>query len=121
MAAYSLLPLVILLRLILFYVLVRKYLKTRDSGFIWFGVSVLAWPIISGLLNHGERSLIQEMAEPETNGYLLHWVAQLHLTIKDLNVFVGTLQQSITVSLLLMAALHFYGKRKDSNTETTAA
>jgi hypothetical protein len=28
-------------------ILVRRYLRTRDIGFIWLGAAVLVWPIIS--------------------------------------------------------------------------
>ena len=28
-------------------VLVRKYLRTHDVGFVWLGVAVVVWPLLS--------------------------------------------------------------------------
>lgn len=57
-----------------------KYLRTRDRGFIWLGLAVVIWPIVTGQLDH---ILIRQMVrspslkihtffgEPLTNGGLL--------------------------------------------------
>ena len=34
-------------------VLVRKYLRTCDMGFVWLGVAGVIWPLVSGLLVSG--------------------------------------------------------------------
>jgi hypothetical protein len=31
-------------------VLIRKYLQTRDIGFIWLGMAVVIWPFLSRIL-----------------------------------------------------------------------
>src|SRR5260370_18895100 len=31
-------------------VLVRKYVRTRDIGFVWLGAAGVIWPLVSGLL-----------------------------------------------------------------------
>ena len=36
------------LHLVLAVVLVRKYLQTRDVGFVWLGMAVVIWPVICG-------------------------------------------------------------------------
>jgi hypothetical protein len=34
-------------------VLVRKYIRTRDVGFVWLGLAGVIWPLVSGLLVSG--------------------------------------------------------------------
>jgi len=36
-------------------VLVRKYLHTRDSGFLWLGAAVVVWPVLNRLVEIGQR------------------------------------------------------------------
>jgi hypothetical protein len=38
--------------------LVRKYLRTRDVGFVWLGVAVVVWPLLSSLLQYGQRLFV---------------------------------------------------------------
>jgi hypothetical protein len=42
-------------------VLVRRYLRTRDVGFVWLGMAVIVWPLLSSLLGYGQRLFIQRV------------------------------------------------------------
>jgi hypothetical protein len=48
----------LLLHLAIAVILVRKFIQTRGIGFIWLGAAVVAWPLLSKLLDAGERVLI---------------------------------------------------------------
>jgi hypothetical protein len=39
-------------------ILVRRFLRTRETGFIWLGVATLIWPLASVLLKNGVMHLI---------------------------------------------------------------
>lgn len=49
--------------------LVRKYLRTRDAGFIWLGVAVVLWPRVSGLLDHGKHNLFVHISRGQLAGF----------------------------------------------------
>lgn len=39
-------------------VIVRKYLRTRDIGFVWLGAALIIWPLSANLLNVFRQVLI---------------------------------------------------------------
>jgi hypothetical protein len=85
------LPLV--LNLLLAIVLIRKYLHTRDVGFIWLGVAVVIRPLLSRILRHLlvddivskqlqisiGKALYITQATQEAVGVVLVWVAVFYL------------------------------------------
>lgn len=82
--------------------LVRTYRRTRDVGFIWLGVAILVWPLVTRALgvviNHGGIGPF-----PITGPVIM---------------LVGLSQQITSLVLLMIAVLHL-GKSKA--TETRAA
>ena len=44
--------LALILHIAIAIILFRKFLKTRDAGFIWLGVAVVIWPLVSRLFEH---------------------------------------------------------------------
>ena len=61
--------LTLVLHLALAVVLVRKYLRFREVGFIWLGVAVGVWPLASRLLEQGEKVLIDRLVRGELVGF----------------------------------------------------
>jgi hypothetical protein len=66
---YLLTALSLVLHIAIAVVLVRKYLRTRDAGFVWLGVAVVIWPPVSRLLDYGERLLIDRPIKGQPVGY----------------------------------------------------
>jgi hypothetical protein len=42
-------------------ILVRQHLRTRDVGFVWLGVAVVVWPVVSRLLEVGQKVFIDRL------------------------------------------------------------
>ena len=61
--------LAVVLHFVIAIILVRKYLRTRDVGFVWLGVAVVIWPLVSLLLERGERSLIDRVVHHRVVGF----------------------------------------------------
>jgi hypothetical protein len=106
----------LLLHLAIAVVLLRKYLRTRDAGFIWLGVAVVIWPLASPLLQLGERSLIDRVVHHQSVGvYPFSLVEHGQMTIGSLIFDLGVVQQLIGVGLLLVAVLYL----SKTNSHTT--
>jgi len=87
-------------------ILIRKFLRTRDAGFVWPGVAVVVWPLVSRLLEQGERVLIGHVARGEMTGvYPFSLIERGELTLGSLAACLTLLQQLAGVSLLLVAVL----------------
>jgi hypothetical protein len=50
MTATILTVMCVLLILAVIVALTRKYIATRDIGFVWLGLAIVIWPRVSGLL-----------------------------------------------------------------------
>ena len=46
--------------------LTRKYIRTRDAGFIWLGAAILLWPLVS---NYAFRGFIGRLANRQPIGF----------------------------------------------------
>lgn len=44
-------------------VLIHKYRRTHDAGFIWLGIALIGWPLISSLIERGERISIDRLVQ----------------------------------------------------------
>jgi hypothetical protein len=75
-------------------VLIRKYLLTRDAGFIWLGAAVVLWPLASRLL---EPVLVERIINGYSNG---------QTTAGQLVSLIRSTQELISIGLLLVAALY---------------
>jgi hypothetical protein len=107
MIAAILFAVAIVLHLAIAIVLLRKYLRTRDIRLIWLGVAVVVWPLVSRLLNVGERVIISRIARHQTvDFYPFSLVEHGQITIGELATSLALSQQLIGVCLLLVAVLY---------------
>jgi hypothetical protein len=91
----SLVPLLIpALYVVLAVALKRKYLRTRDAGFIWLGVAVVLWPLASRLL---DRVLLDRIVSGHSTG---------GMTLGEIATLAGSIQQLIAIGLSLVAVLY---------------
>ncbi len=102
-------------------VLIRKYLLTRDVGFVWLGVAVVVWPIVSGFLSYGRGVLIDRLSDGKSVGfYPFTLVEHGQMTLGALVASLGAIQQIIGVCLLLIAILYLSKTKSDSKLQPTA-
>jgi hypothetical protein len=88
-------------------VLVHKYIRTRDVGFVWLGVAVVLWPGISRLLEGGEKVFIDRLIRRQSvDFYPFSLVASGQMTMGNLVMSLAVFQQLIGVCLLLVAVLY---------------
>jgi len=97
----------LLLHLAIAVVLVRKYLRTRDVGFVWLGGAVVIWPLASNMLSAGERVLVNRIARHEWVAlYPFTLVERGQITLGGLMSSMVILQQLVGVCLLLIAVFY---------------
>jgi hypothetical protein len=121
MTAMILAVLAILLHLAIAVVLVRKYLRTRDVGFVWLGVAVVVWPIVSRLLELGERTLIDRVVRHEWAGvYPFSLIERGQMTLGELVSSLALVQQLIGVCLLLVAVLYLSKTKSSTNLQAAS-
>ena len=103
-------------------VLVRKYIRTRDVGFVWLGLAGVIWPLVSGLLVSG--LLIQDkavmIAVMITGHFFRFYPFSLHRQASAGSVVVvfWSVQQLIGVGLLLVAVLYLHRMKSNINVKT---
>jgi hypothetical protein len=99
-------------------VLVRKYLRTRDIGFVWLGVAGVIWPLVSGLLVSG--LLIQDKAVMITHHFFRFYPFSLRrqASASSVVVVLWSVQQLIGVGLLLVAVLYLHRMKANSTVQT---
>lgn len=89
--------------------LVRKYMHTREVGFIWLGVAAVIWPVASRLLDYSERALIDRAVRHQPiSFYPFSLVEHGDITIGGLVGALATGQQLVAAVLLLVAVLYLY-------------
>ena len=119
--ANILVALALVLHLAIAVVLVRKYLRTRDVGFVWLGLAVVIWPLVSRLLEHGELVLIDRLVKGQSVGYFpFSLVERGQITIGGLVTSLNLLQQLVGIGLLLVAVLYLYKTKGNSNLRAAA-
>ena len=103
--------LTLILHIAIAIILFRKFLKTRDVGFIWLGVAVVIWPLVSRLLEH---VFIDRLARHQLVGF---YPFSLHgqMSLGNLVASLALLQQLIGICLLLVAVLYLAKTKPDSN------
>jgi hypothetical protein len=82
-------------------VLMRKYLRTRDAGFIWLGVAVVLWPLASRLL---DPVLVDRIINSHSNA---------QMTVGEIVTLVRSIQQLIGIGLLLIAVLYLSRTKRE--------
>ena len=116
MLAIILAALALVLHLAIGVIPVQKYLRTRDVGFVWLGAAFVIWPLVSRLLQQGDRFLIDRIVHCEpVEFYPFSLVERGRMTIGGLVASFNRLQQLIGVCLLLIAALYLSGTKTATN------
>jgi hypothetical protein len=111
--------LAVLLHLAIAVVLIRKYLRTHDAGFIWLGIAVVAWPLVSRMLDFGSGHLIARLARHEWVGlYPFSLVATGQITLGQLVLYLGLFSQLVGVCLLFIAVLYLANSRNSFQTRS---
>jgi hypothetical protein len=109
------------LYLALAIVLARKYLRTRDIGFLWLGAAVVIWPLVSRLLDLGEHHLLDRILSRKSAGfYPFNLVAQGQMTIGNFTSSLALFHALIGAGLLLIAALYLYGTKSHNKLQSAA-
>lgn len=99
--------LALLLLVAIAIVLIGKYRRTRDIGFLWLGVAVVVWPLVSRMLDFGVRAVIGRLVNRQPVGFFpFSLVEHGHLTLGELVLYLGSLNQLVGVCLLLVAVLY---------------
>jgi hypothetical protein len=91
----------------LFMVLVIKYLRTRDVGFVWLGVAVVIWPVVSSLLNRGERLGIDRVISGRSVGFFPFTLVERGQTsVGNLSTTLALLHNLVGIGLLFIAVFY---------------
>jgi hypothetical protein len=101
----------VLLHVAIAVILVRQYLRTRDIGLVWLGAAVVVWPLVSRLLEAGERVSIDRAIHKQSVIYPFTLVASGQTTIGSLVMSFAVFQELIGVCLLLVAVLYLSKSR----------
>jgi hypothetical protein len=95
-----------------------KYLRTRDGGFIWLGIAVVIWPIISRLIDRYERIAIDGVMNHHSVGFFpFTLVDRGEMTMGNLFTILNLGERTVSVGLLLVAVFSLY--RTKSSSEKT--
>ena len=89
----------IALQLGIVILLARKYLRTRDAGFLWLGTAVVIWPVVSRLLDWSKHFVVES-----------GWLKLGH--IGSFVSFTSMVQQ-LTGTVLLFLAVLFLTRKSD--------
>ncbi len=96
MLASILFGIALALHLVLAVVLIRKYLQTRDIGFVWLGMAVVIWPVISAVLEQGERTLMSHAFMHQSVGvYPFNLLERGEMTAGTVVIALSSLHQLI--------------------------
>jgi hypothetical protein len=100
--------------------LTRKYLSTRDIGFVWLGVAAVIWPLASGFLEASLRMLIRRSINGDPVAvYPLNLIGRGELTYGSVVLAVGLIRQVIASVLMLIAILYLGRTPRTSKPEPT--
>jgi hypothetical protein len=111
--------LAVALHLAIATLLVRKYLRTRDVGFVWLGAAVVIWPLVSRLLEVGTRISIDRAIHHRYVIYPFTLIESGQITVGGLAVSLTLLQQLVGVCLLLVAVIYL-SKTKGADVQTAS-
>ena len=88
--------------------LIGKYRRTGDVGFIWLGVAVVVWPVVSRLLLDPLKGVaIDRLIRGHAIGlYPFTLVERGRITIGEFAASVNWTEQFVGICLLLVAVLY---------------
>jgi hypothetical protein len=86
---------------------------TRDAGFVWLGMALVIWLVISAVLEQGERALMSHAFMHRSVGvYPFNLLEHGQMTAGTVEIALSSLHQLIGVALLL-AAVFYLGRTKN--------
>jgi hypothetical protein len=95
---------VLFLHLAIAVILIREYVRTRDVGFVWLGMAVVIWPLLTRLL---ERTFISRVVSHQSVGfYPFSLVERGEMTLGNLVASFQLVEQLVGVGLLLIAVVY---------------
>jgi hypothetical protein len=102
------------------FILVRKFIRTRDAGFLWLGVATLIWPRISGLLESRELTSLRSIGSGQSVGFPFSLVGRGEISVGGLFTFLKLLQLFVGAALLLVAVMYLYKAKADRNAQLSS-
>jgi hypothetical protein len=94
-------------------ILLRRYLRTRDIGFVWLGFALVAWPLVSRLLGAGNEAMIDRIQHKQFVGvFPFSLIENGQISIGRFLAAEALSVQFIGVSLLLVAVIYISGAAK---------
>ncbi len=96
--------------------LVRQYLRTRNTGFVWLGVAVVIWPFVSNLLGAGQRLLYDRILNRQAVFSPFSLVEHGQTTFGTLTLYLAMLNNLIGAGLLLVAVLFLCNTKSNPQT-----
>ena len=107
--SFTLVVLQIGLAVAIIVALIRKYLRTRDVGFVWLGVAAVIWPFASGFLAASLRMLVQRSINGNPVAvYPLSLIGHGELTYGSVLAVFSMTRQVIATGLMLIAILYLH-------------
>jgi hypothetical protein len=91
------------LQLAIAVTLVRKYVRTKDVGFVWLGMAVVIWPFMKVLV---VRVFFDRFIHGQLGFYPFSLVEHGQMSVGSFVTLVNLLQQLIGFGLLLVAVLY---------------
>jgi hypothetical protein len=108
-SSFALVVLQIGLAVAIIVALTRKYLHTRDIGFVWLGVAAVIWPFASGFLAASLRMLVQRSINGNPVAvYPFSMVGHGELTYGSVLLVFNVARQVIATGLMLIAILYLH-------------
>lgn len=102
-------------------ILVRKYMRTHDAGFIWLGVAVVVWPLVTRLLTRLQSFYIDRLIKHQFVGfYPFSLVESGKTSLGSLVASVQLVEQLVGVCLLLIAVTYLYKGRDGGELESVS-
>jgi hypothetical protein len=118
--AYGFAVLTFVAQLAIVVVLVRNFMRTRDTGFVWLGAAVVIWPFVSTLLDAGGRFLWDNHVRGHVTGFFpFSLVDRGQMTLGSLALSLSYLKILIGAVLLLVAVLHLSTTKGNSIPQAT--
>jgi hypothetical protein len=107
MSIYILATLTLICYIAIVALLVRQYLRMRDPGLIWLAIAVVLWPLMSSMLQAGEKVFIDRLIHHQSVGiFPFSLVERGLISVGSLMLYFAYAQQLIRVVLLLIAVIY---------------
>lgn len=112
MIPISLTAVALILEVAIAVILIRKYIRTHDTGLIWLAAATVIWPALTVLLNDGERLVVDRLVKHQPIGfYPFSLVERGDVSIGGLITIFAAAQRLVGVVLLFIAATYLYRVR----------